>query len=350
MDEIVPQNTLRETLEANVEAAEAGVLPSVEEARTRDEAGRFAKQQAKEEGVQAPVVQQPPAQQAQQPVQQPAQQARPTTWKKEYLPIYDKLAAGQPLTAEEAKKLADYTNQRENEYKTGVSTYRTEALQAKELQDAITPFLPDLQQTGMKPAQWIKELGQANLVLLKGNPQQKLQMLGILANRYGIPLAAAAQQQQPGGVPPVVHQLLSVIDGLQKKVEAVEGRVGSVTTFQEQVQLKVLENEVQKLSGNPAKYPHFEELREQMAQLLEKGLAPDLESAYDTAQYLNPEVRQKLLTSSTQPGKAQVAAQARARAVSPKSSTPSGQVKTGEAKDRRAILSEALDAAEGGRV
>lgn len=339
-DEIVPQTTLRETLEANINAAEAGVLETPEQVRARDEAGRFAKQEKKEEVEVANV---------QQPVEQPVPQARPTTWKKEYLPIYDKLASGQPLTPEEAKKVADYTNQRENEYKTGVSTYKAEAMQAKELQEAITPFLPDLQQTGMKPAQFIKELGQANLVLLKGNPQQKLQMLGILANRYGVPLAAVQQQQQ-GGNPPIVNQLLQVIDGLQKKVADVEGKVGSVTTFQEQVQLKVLENEVQKLAGNPAKYPHFDELREQMAQLLEKGLAPDLESAYDTAQYLNPEVRQKLLSSSAQPAKGQVAAQARARAVSPKSSTPSGQVTNGEAKDRRALLSAALDAVESGRV
>ena len=49
--------------------------------------------------------------------------ARPTTWKKEYLPIWDKLTAGEQLTPDEALKLAEYTGvQRESEYKKGVST------------------------------------------------------------------------------------------------------------------------------------------------------------------------------------------------------------------------------------
>ena len=62
---------------------------------------------------------------------------RPTTWKKEYLPIWDKLTAGQQLSFEEAFKLAEYTNQREAEYKKGVSTYRQEAERAKQLEEAV---------------------------------------------------------------------------------------------------------------------------------------------------------------------------------------------------------------------
>ena len=44
---------------------------------------------------------------------------RPTTWKKEYLPIWDKIQNGEELSSDERKKHLEYLNQRESEYKKG---------------------------------------------------------------------------------------------------------------------------------------------------------------------------------------------------------------------------------------
>src|SRR5512143_4112152 len=125
--ETTPQAPVVEA--APVETAEAKAD------RLRDEAGRFAKAEEK------------PAEPAPQQSASVAPEVtntppRPSTWKKEYWPLYDKLATGQALTPEEARKLADYTNQRENEFKGGVSTYKAEADKAREINDAIAPFLP----------------------------------------------------------------------------------------------------------------------------------------------------------------------------------------------------------------
>jgi len=336
-----PQTTLRETLEANVNAAEAGTLPTIEEARDarpRDEVGRFAPKPKEE----APKVEAKPSQEAQPQQQQPQQQQpqRPTTWKKEYLPIYDKLAQGQPLTPDEAKKLAEYTNQRENEYKTGVSTYKAEATAAKELQEAITPFLPELQANGIQPASWIKNLGTAHYVLVKGNPEQKLQMFRMLAQQYGVPLAAVLQQ--PEQVPPIVHDLMGQIQKLQQQVTGV-------TTWRQQQETTSLSSQIAKFQ-DATKYPHFPVVREKMAQLLETGLAQDLDDAYKQAVRLNDELYEaeklQLAEASRKPA---AVAQARAHAVSPKSATPSGQVTSG-AKDRRALLEDRFDSLAGGRV
>lgn len=345
-DEIVEQPipSLRDTITENVEAAEAGVLETPREDRARDESGKFVKV----ERTEAPKVEAKPVAPTQtQEAVQPQAPVRPTTWRKEYLPIWDKLASGQPITPEEAKKLAEYSTQRENEYKTGVSTYKSEAMQAKELQEAITPFLPELQAHGMKPAQWIKELGAANYVLIKGTPQQKLQMFHNLAQRYGVPLAALQQQPNQG-----VVQLMGIIADLKNQVGQLSGWKTDLENRVVAGESQKLQGEVEKFAADSDKHPHFEAVREQMAQLLEAGLAPDLDSAYEQACYLNPEVRTQVLSASQQPSKGQVAAQARARAVSPRSSTPSGQVaKPSQAKDLRSAISEAFEAHDvGGRV
>ena len=339
-EDIQPQTTLREVLESNLDAVEAGTLPNAEQVakdeRARDEAGRFAPK-PKEEAVVAEVKAPPAA----QPQQQQPQVQRPTTWKKEYLPIYDKLALGQPLTAEEAKKLADYTNQRENEYKTGVSTYKAEAQAAKDLQEAITPFLPELQAQGLHPAAWIKQLGHAHYALAKGTPELKLQVFRSLAQQFNVPLAAIVQQ--PGQVPPIVNDLMAQIAELKQQVSGV-------ASWRQQQETTSLTSEIDRFAKDTQKYPHFEAVRGTMAQLLESGLAQDLDSAYDKAVWMVPEVREaQQLALAQKTNQTAVVAKARAAAVSPRSATPSGQVATTGAKDRRALLSEAFDE-QGGRV
>jgi len=62
------------------------------------------------------------------------------------------MAAGKPLTREESVKFAEYTgNIRESEFKRGVSTYKAEADNARQLTDAINPFVPELQAQGIHP-------------------------------------------------------------------------------------------------------------------------------------------------------------------------------------------------------
>lgn len=339
--EEAPQTTLRETLETNMEAAEAGTLPSPAEvaSQPRDEVGRFAGK-AKDEAAPAPETAAP----VEAPVA-PQVPQRPSTWKKEYWPMWDKLATGVPLTPEESKKLADYNNQRENEYKTGVSTYRNEAMAAKEFRDAVEPFLPELQANGINPAAWIKSMGQAHYALAKGSPEQKLMVFQQLARQFHVPLGAVTQQQQP-----VTTELMGYIQALQQKITGFENFKSQQETYQQQQVMAALNTEISRFD-DATKYPHFEAVRETMAQLLERGLAPDLDEAYDKAKWLVPEVREALQQAQTASAiKPQAVAQARARAVSPKSSTPSGQVASAGTKDRRSQIADLVEESIGGRL
>src|ERR1051325_1801844 len=98
-DEQQQPESRRDMLMAGLEASEAGTLEKVADApavteeeaagRARDEQGRFAAKQAEQAATQAaPVVEQAPA------------APTLTTWKKEFMPIKEKLAQGLPLTSE----------------------------------------------------------------------------------------------------------------------------------------------------------------------------------------------------------------------------------------------------------
>jgi hypothetical protein len=274
---------------------------------------------------------------------------KPTTWKKEYRDLWDKMEKGEQLNRDDFVKFADYANQRENEYRRGVSAYKDEADRARQLTEAIGPFIPELQQQGIHPVAWINNLGRAHMILSKAPYQEKVQMFHRLAQDYGIQLNQdGIQMPEQQYVDPYQQQLMQQLQATQQQVQ-------QLSAIRDQEENARLNQEINRVSSDKERFPHFEMVREDMAQLLERGLAQNLESAYAKAVRMNDEAYKletdKLLKStSSQASKAQQVARAKATAISPRSVTPSGQVSKGDAKDRRSLLAEQLGQAMDGRV
>jgi hypothetical protein len=271
---------------------------------------------------------------------------RPSTWKKEYVQIWDKMEAGQQISKEDFTKFAEYANQRESEYKKGVSTYKAEADRAKGYEEAIAPFIPELQSQNISPAAWINNLGRAHMVLSKAPYSEKVQMFQRLAQDYGIQLGEDGMSVPQTDA--YTQQLMNQLNQVNQEVSTIKNR------FQQEEQTRLM-LEIERVRSDVEKFPHFDVVREEMAQLLELGKAQDLETAYKKAVRMNDDVwaleQERLLTSAKQASsKAQQVAKAKTVAVSPKSSTPRGTVATTDKKDRRALLSEQLGEAMARRV
>jgi hypothetical protein len=275
--------------------------------------------------------------------------SRPSTWKKEYVQIWDKMEKGEQISKEDFTKFAEYANQRESEYKKGVSTYKAEADRARELENAIAPFQQEFSQQGISPAAWINNLGRAHMILSKADPAQKIQVFQRLAQDYGIQLNNEGQFATPPQVDSYTQQLMNQLNQVNQEVSSIKGRFA-------QEENQRLMTEIERVRSNVEKFPHFDVVREEMAQLLELGKAPDLETAYKKAVRMNDDVweleQERLLSSAKQQAsKAQQVAKAKAAAVSPKSVTPSGKVaEPGDKKDRRSILAEQMGEAMSRRV
>jgi len=331
---------------ASEESSEEGSQESAD----RDEKGRFKAKESNPEGDQGAELE--PVAETVDDVEEQVEYTlqKPTTFKKEYVSTWEKLAAGKPLTKEESIKFAEYTGiTRETEFKRGVSVYKAEADKARELTQAIGQFEPELQKHGIHPVAWINNLGRAHYTLANGTYEQKMQAFNRLAQDYGIQLNQdAIQMPEQAYVDPYQQQLMQQLQATQQQVQ-------QLSAIREQEENARLAQEINRVSSDRERFPHFEMVREDMAQLLERGLAQDLESAYAKAVRMNDEAyrleQEKLLKSaSTQASKAQQVAKAKATAVSPRSATPSGQVKSTDAKDRRSLLMANLADAEGGRV
>ena len=340
-----PIETEIEVNDDPIQAENASEEASTEEGNNRDEKGRFKAQEASAEQNTT----EEPDMVAEASDVPDEEIKRPTTWKKEYVEVWNKMQEGKPLDKAEFAKFAEYANQRESEYKKGVSAYKAEADNARQLTEAIGPFVPELQQQGIHPVAWINNLGRAHMILSKAPYDQKVQMFHRLAADYGIQLNSdSLQMPEQAYVDPYQQQLMQQLQATQQQVQ-------QLSAIREQEENARLTQEISRVSSNKVAFPHFEMVREDMAQLLERGLAQDLESAYAKAVRMNDEAykleQEKLLKSAgNQASKAQQVAKAKATAVSPKSVTPSGQLSKADAKDRRSLLMASLADAEGGRV
>jgi hypothetical protein len=289
--------------------------------RERDEAGRF---KAKEEGaiakaaaVAAPVL------------DTPAPRKAPSSWKKDYWEAYGTLDP----------KLADYIAQREEQFASGVSTYKQEAERAKELFEAIAPFQADLQQHGVQPAQWLRQLGGAHQILVRGTPEQKLQAFAKLAQDYRVPVDALLD-------PNVRQQFMN------QQAQQPAPDVGQLV--EEKFMQVRAQTEIEQFASDPA-HEHFEAVKETMRQLLAAGLAPDLKSAYEKAVRMDSELfeREQLRTNEAaakqrRDAEATRVATARANVSSVKSATPAGAMGSSGKKDLRSSLEDAVEAHLGG--
>ena len=346
----------REILEAAMDAAEEGTLePPIEKDIEVAEKDNISDESAKEKVSEpdyeetAEISAKSESTESYEDAEKAAEDvkpvSRPSTWKKEYVTIWDKMEAGEQISKEDFTKFAEYANQRESEYKKGVSTYKAEADRAKSYENAIAPYADNLARRGIQPTQYIENLVRAEQILTNAPYEQKVQVFQKLASDYGIQLNGGQVTQ----LDPYTQQLMNQLNMVNQEVSSIKGRFA-------QEENQRLMSEIERVRSDVEKFPHFDVVREEMAQLLELGKAQDLETAYKKAVRMNDDVwaleQDRLLKDAKQAAiKSQQVAKAKAAAVSPKSVTPSGRVsEPGDKKDRRSLIAEQMGEALSRRV
>lgn len=318
LNEIVPvenADARRDLLAQQFDEVEAA--PAAEPARARDDTGKYAKA-APEAAPAAPEV-----------VEEPVWKRPPASWKKDYHEVWQ--------GADD--KLKEYAYQREEQMKAGIEPLKSKAQYADEMQSVIAPYMQTITGLGIDAPKAVKALMEADHILRTSQPHEKQQYFARLAQSYGVNLS------DMGGLPqqtPVDPQFYA----LQNELNSVRGEVQSWKQQQEQQQNQVLLGEINQFSQ---KAEHFEEARPVMIQLLQSGVATDLQDAYEKAVRLDPGLfetvhagQQAQAEAAKRAGADKAAKAARAAAVSVRGSTP-GAATQSKAQDRRALLAEQFE-------
>lgn len=177
---------------------------------------------------------------------------------------------------------------RSEEMHKGLEGFRQKAQFGEQMVQAIQPFSAQIQAMGVHPAQAVQSLMTADYRLRTADPQTKAAMFAKMASDYGVDLGGAQQYQanQPQ-VDPQVQQL-------QSQLQQMQGWIHQQNQAREWQERTTLNSEIDRFSKDPAN-EHFEAVRNDMAGLLQAGLASSLQEAYERAIYANPAVRAQVL-------------------------------------------------------
>ena len=229
---------------------------------------------------------------------------------------------------------------------------------AQRLSQTVQPYMARIQSLNTDPMTAVHELLKADHLLSTSPKVQRAKFMATLINDYGIDLQeldnALAGRPATDPVDSRVEQLL------QQRLAPIQQFLSQQQQQEQQRQQQItqqLAHTVESMSQD-ANYPHFEQVRESMADIVEimanRGQQITIEAAYNRAVAMDPVLGQELIAKSAlqkqasaaalDNSKAQRALQASVSVGGAPSGSTSGAL---SANTRRATIEAAFDAAEG---
>lgn len=163
--------------------------------------------------------------------------------------------------------------EREQQFHKGIQQYKTDAIKGRTLGAALAPYEEYLNQLQVTPEVAISKLLETEKMLRTSDLETRKQAFMKLAHDYGI----NPQDLTTVAFDPYRYQLEQQLAAQQAALE----RISSSRQMEEEAYLG------QTIEQFAQSHEHFEEVRETMADLLDKGFATDLKDAYDKAVRLN---------------------------------------------------------------
>jgi hypothetical protein len=180
-------------------------------------------------------------------------------------------------------EVREYITGREKEIHEGFSKREKDVQFANKFRQVFSPYEPYVRSRGVEePLEAVEFLLRAEYNLRHGTPEVKQRTFLALANDCGVNVESL-QAPQPLYSPEV--------QALNERLARLESEKQASQEWAARQREQTFLGELQRFNDDPNTYPHFPEVRNDMAQLLEKGYAKDLSEAYEKAVWLNPVTR-----------------------------------------------------------
>ena len=223
--------------------------------------------------------------------------------------------------------------EREEQFHKGIEQYKSDAQYGRTLNRALSPHMEYLNQIGVSPDVAIDKLIQAEKMLRTSDPQTRVQAFMKLAHDYGVDTNSLTNAP----FDPYKYQL-------EQQLASQQAMLQQITQSRQIAEEAQLGQTIEQFAQG---HEYFDEVRETMADLLDKGLATDLNDAYSKAVRLNDDVFSRTTQNSVNTNPVQrannAAKAAKAAAVSVKGS-PTGGMKATEAKSTEEAVRNAMAA------
>ncbi len=148
---------------------------------------------------------------------------------------------------------------------------------------------------GGNPIQAINNMLNVERIMLNGDPATKVQMVANMIKHFNIDVVSLDRVLSgQGGPTPEVAQQSALEQLLEQKLAPVQQFIQSQQQREAQQRAQVeqeIDHTIESMAANPEQFPYFEEVRDDMADLIDiaakKGVALSLEDAYHRAVRMN---------------------------------------------------------------
>lgn len=208
---------------------------------------------------------------------------------------------------------------------------------ANDLQEVVQPYEARMRALNVSPLQAVGELLKADYLLSSAQPSQKAQFMAKMIKDYGVDineLDNALAGTMPDPATAKVEQLLQQqLAPMQQFIQQQQAAAAA----QEQARQQAAIEEIQRMAADHVKYPYFETVRNDMADIIDlmakRGVQLTPAEAYARAVLINPETAplvraqsQQVQQVQTQNQRAQKAIQASASVKGAPVGTPATKV------------------------
>lgn len=284
-------STLDDVISKALDGQAAEDVPATKTDSNRDELGRFkSSKPVAEGGTDAPAAEAPVVETADAAKAQPAQAAPQAPawtdghfagWKPEQREKFKALPPDvQQLVMERQAESQAFYQRKISE----TDSYRQAAEPLLRAAQTVEPFARSI---GVQPGDLLRQYAAIDYNLRYAPYQDKVKLLGQIAQEYGIPFAQPeadpyADPLQPNGQAyPVIHDLQSQVRRLTSEVQQYQQQSQQVIDSRVASEIEAF-TKATNSDGSP-KYPFFETVKVAMGELITGGKAQSLDAAYQIA-------------------------------------------------------------------
>jgi len=222
----------------------------------------------------APVV--PEAKPAETPAPEADATPAPHTWRRDAKEAWAQVP---PVVREEIVK-------REKDIQSYVEQVKPQVALATTFEKIVSPYLEMFSKANINVFQNYEATLQVQKVLAFGSPQEKMTLIAELAKNAGLQLDGTQLSAPPEAGQAYVAQL-------EARLAKLEGGFTQVHSTVQEARLQELETGIMAFLQDTEAHPYGVELADDITRIIEKGLATNLEEAYQLAVQANPITRKR---------------------------------------------------------
>lgn len=195
----------------------------------------------------------------------------------------------------------------------GVEKLKQQFAPLEELGNGLAPFIKEAVQGGVHPVAYISQVMQTERLLRTGDNKAKFQEILRICDQYGVPLRQIVNmsvgEKVLGEAPaPTTTAHAQLPPNVMQELE--ESR-----RFRQSISQEQATSAVSKFAADP-KHEFFEQVRDDMALLIERGVCDSLEAAYDKAVFMRDDIREQVIKRRVEDDRKREAGNRRAAAIS----------------------------------